>query len=295
MLFFLGATHAIISTLCEQGCIAKIYYAEKVVMLISRFFIEFLLFSLGGWVYESIYCTVTKGHWTNRGFLFGPICPIYGFGAMTVRLFAYYVPLEPGRDIPLWAVFVSFMAVSAVLEYITSWVMEKMFHARWWDYSNMPLNLNGRICLPASLLFGAAGTLGWVYIIPILPKNQAMTNSLLVEGAALVLMGVLAGDLAISVESTRNLIEKLEKGEAIFNDAAEKGYLRIRSIPGRVHDAGNRVKAMGPKLIHSIENPSVQLKDFAQKLSGRERHVLSHISIYHQIGVRKKKDSEGNE
>ncbi len=261
-------------------------------MLIARFFIEFILFSLGGWIYESIYCTITRKHWTNRGFLFGPICPIYGFGAMAVRLFAYYVPIKPGKEIPLWAIFLSFMVVSAILEYITSWAMEKMFHARWWDYSSMPLNLNGRICLPASLLFGAAGTLGWVYIIPILPKSHAMTNSLWIEAVAMLLMGVFAGDFMISVESTRNLIEKLEKREEIFNEAAQKGYVKISSIPKRVHDAGEKMKSMGPKFIHNIENPSIQLKEFASKLSGRERHVLSHLRIYHQIGTGSREDDK---
>ncbi len=252
-------------------------------MLISRFFVEFILFSLGGWVYESIYCTITRKHWTNRGFLFGPVCPIYGFGAMAVRLFAFYVPIKPGKDIPLWAVFVSFMVVSAILEYITSWAMEKMFHARWWDYSSMPLNLNGRICLPASLLFGAAGTLGWIYIIPILPKHQTMTNSLLVEGGSLLLMGILAADLAISVESTRHLIAELEKRQEIFNDAAEKGYLKIRSIPQRVQDAGAKMKSIGPKVVQIIENPSVHLQEFKLKLSNREKHMLSRIRSYHHI------------
>ncbi len=257
-------------------------------MIVSRFFVEFIIFSLAGWIYESIYCTIRNGHWQNRGFLFGPVCPIYGFGAMSVRLLAYFVVFDPGKSIPLWQFFLGFMAGSAVLEYVTSWGMEKLFHSRWWDYSDMSLNLNGRICLPASLLFGLAGTLGWVYIIPILPKTQNMSNSLLVEVFSLLLMAVFAADFIISIDATRNLIKKLEMGEEMFNDAAERGVLKIRSIPGRVHDAGSKVKgttkSIGSKMRWMIMNPSVQLKEFALKLSDREKGMLSRIQSYHPIG-----------
>lgn len=262
-------------------------------MIASRFFVEFIMFSFCGWVYESTYCTIQNGHWRNRGFLFGPICPIYGFGAMLVRLIATYSSFAPGsgKNIPLWQLFLMFMIGSAVLEYITSWGMEKLFHARWWDYSSMPLNINGRICLPASLLFGAAGTVGWVYIIPILPKVHIVSNSLMLEILSLVLMGVLGGDLVISVDSTMNLIKKLEMREATFNEAAEKGVLKIRSIPLRVKEARQTARtkvqdmthSIKPKMVHIIENPSEQLKEFKLKLSGREWHMLEHIQSYHQI------------
>ncbi len=271
-------------------------------MIISRFFNEFIMFSLGGWVYESIYCTIQKKHWQNRGFLFGPVCPIYGFGAMMIRLFAVCLSLLPAKvstkDVPLWALFLGFMVISAVLEYITSWGMEKIFHARWWDYSNMPLNLNGRICLPASLLFGFAGTIGWVYIIPLLPAAHSVANSLPVEAASLLLMGIFAADLAISVESTRHLIEKLEAKEEVFNDAAEKGVLKIRSIPKRMHNAEEKVKGMtkslAPHFIHTIENPSEQFKQFKLKLSGDESSMLNRIRSYHPVNGFKKEKNDND-
>ena len=98
------------------------------------------MFSILGWVYECIYCSVRAGCWQNMGFLFGPVCPIYGTGAVTVILMGMYItPIASGK-IPFWQLFLFFAIGSAVLEYVTSWAMEKRFHARWWDYSDMPTN-----------------------------------------------------------------------------------------------------------------------------------------------------------
>ncbi len=268
-------------------------------MLIARLFTEFLIFSMAGWLYECLYCTVRDGHWQNRGFLFGPICPIYGVGVMSVRLLSILPVSASGAGIPIWQIFLIFMIGSAALEYFTSWGMEKLFHSRWWDYSNMPLNLNGRICLPASLFFGTGGTLAWVYVLPLFPSLSSMASSLPLEILALLLAGLFGADLAISLEATLNLVAKLEQKEEEFNKAAENGVLRIRSIPGKVHDAGSKVRDMthsfGPNRIHRIENPSEQLKAFALKLTEPERSMLSRIKSYHHIGPRGRKEADEDE
>ena len=114
---------------------------------ISTYFVWFILFSFLGWVWETIFCSFRTHHFQNRGFLFGPICPIYGSSAI---LFIAAMSVFP-EDLPNWALFLIFAAGSAVVEFATSWYMEKRFHARWWDYSNEPLNIQGRICLPATM------------------------------------------------------------------------------------------------------------------------------------------------
>jgi uncharacterized membrane protein len=112
--------------------------------------------SLAGWLFESLYAIVRTGHWERRGFLYGPCCPIYGVG-LVAAILLFDRPEVVSGDLPPWAVFVLSMCGSAVLEYTVSVAFENLFGAVWWDYSDMPLNLNGRICLPASLLFGLAG------------------------------------------------------------------------------------------------------------------------------------------
>lgn len=113
-----------------------------------RWVIYFFVYSVLGWLIESVYCSILARKWVERGFLNGPLCPIYGSGAVAV-LWA----LEPFSD-SLFHVFVLGTAITTVLEYVTSYVMEKLFHMRWWDYSQFRFHIHGRVCLVNSLLFG---------------------------------------------------------------------------------------------------------------------------------------------
>ena len=111
----------------------------------------FFLYSAIGWLVESIYVSASKGHWVNRGFLNGPICPVYGTGAVLILLL-----LTPLKKHPPLVFLTSLVVVSAV-EYITAWALETIFHAKWWDYSNMRFNIKGRVCLLNALEFGVLG------------------------------------------------------------------------------------------------------------------------------------------
>lgn len=113
--------------------------------------IEILLFfcySFLGWCCECIYCSIPAKKFINRGFLEGPYCPIYGVGALLV----IYL-LLPYKTHPI-TLFVIGTLLVTTLEYITSWLMEIMFHTRWWDYSNYRFNIHGRVCLLNAILFG---------------------------------------------------------------------------------------------------------------------------------------------
>lgn len=115
---------------------------------IKDIFLWFLLYSCIGWIYETILCSVKERRFINRGFLNGPYCPIYGVGAV-VNLLAL------GRFTNPAVLFFAGAIMDCTLEYITSWGMEKLFHARWWDYSKKFLNINGRVCLLGAVAFGA--------------------------------------------------------------------------------------------------------------------------------------------
>ena len=114
-------------------------------------FYIFIIYSILGWFMEVIIVSTKKRKLTNRGFLIDPWCPIYGFGALfiTVLLKKYY-------EDPLVLFIMSFL-LGSILEYVTSYIMEKIFHARWWDYSDHKFNVNGRISLITSLGFGFLG------------------------------------------------------------------------------------------------------------------------------------------
>ena len=114
-------------------------------MWLSRYFVYFIIFSCMGWIYESIYCTIRAKKWENRGFLYGPLCPIYGAGGVAITAIADFISVHTDATFTWWQIFLVAFFGSIVLEYGTSWALEKLFHAYWWDYSSMPLNINGRV------------------------------------------------------------------------------------------------------------------------------------------------------
>ena len=120
---------------------------------LEQWFLWFVLYSFIGWMYESILCSVAGKKLVNRGFLNGPVCPVYGTGAVAVVFV-----LSPLKDEPL-ALFLTSALLTTSLEYLTSWAMEKLFHARWWDYSKRFLNIHGRVCLRGFVAFGAMSAL----------------------------------------------------------------------------------------------------------------------------------------
>ena len=187
-------------------------------MWLSKYFVYFTIFSFMGWIYETIYCTIKKGKWDNRGFLYGPICPIYGMGGMLITAITDYLSCEDVNiSYTWWQVFLIAFFGSVVLEYATSWILEKLFHAYWWDYSDIPFNINGRVCLPCSLGFGAAGILV-VYVIAPFTKNLTKPISPLgYEILALVCMGLIAADTTLTVSALTHFERTIEAAEGALN------------------------------------------------------------------------------
>lgn len=125
-------------------------------------FLLFFIFSVLGWIAESINCSlIEKRLVLNRGFFIGPYCPIYGVGTFLLVVFVL-----PYFEDPFF-VFIASAIGACILEYVTSFLMEKLFNARWWDYSDKPFNLNGRICLETALMFGIGGILITYCFLPL--------------------------------------------------------------------------------------------------------------------------------
>lgn len=199
-------------------------------MCIAKFFNEFMIFSCIGWLYECTYCTIKEHRLQNRGFLFGPVCPIYGFGAtLCVIIFGHLINSYGYSyySIEKWKIFLICMLGSAVLELTTSYVLEKFFHASWWDYSDMPLNFQGRICLPASLGFGVAGVLVVRTILPITFRAEGYFNPVVTELFALLFMAVFAADIVLTVSNLTDLLEKVEGAEESVNAKMQYAYHTI--------------------------------------------------------------------
>lgn len=181
----------------------------------DKFFILFLylfIYSFLGWIVETIYCRILDGKWTNRGFLFGPYCPIYGFGALIIICF-----LRKFEESPL-KVFLFALLFTSILEYLTSYILEKMFNAKWWDYSDRKYNLNGRICLLNSLEFGVLGLVITYFIHPNISSIIELLPNELTQLISIVLLIIMSVDTCTTVITLANLKDKL----AILHQLAEK-------------------------------------------------------------------------
>ena len=148
---------------------------------LTQWILFFFIYSFIGWVWESCYVSVRKRRWVNRGFLHGPMLPIYGSGALVILISTIGVRENP------WLIFLFGMLAATVLEYITGAVMEKMFHVRYWDYSRQKLNLNGYICVSSSLCWGVFSVL-LVSAVHVPVERAVLDIPLFItDGAALVL------------------------------------------------------------------------------------------------------------
>ncbi|WP_051604896.1 putative ABC transporter permease [Lachnobacterium bovis] len=199
-------------------------------MIIAKFFVWFLIFSIIGWIYESIYCTVKSHKWENRGFLFGPVCPIYGIGGIGCSFLFSGMFL---KDMSNLEIFIYSCLGSMVLEYSTSWILEKVFHAVWWDYSETPLNLNGRICLPATLGFGFGGLMVIHYIFPFVDKMTRNVGEIPMTLMAIVGSGIISADIAVTISAITGLTQNVQTIEENVNLQMEALYSTIEdSIKG---------------------------------------------------------------
>jgi len=140
---------------------------------ISILFILFLIYSFLGWSLEVVYAMYIQRTFVNRGFLFGPICPIYGFGALI--LIGSLRNIKGNRILKFIIAIIAF----SVFEYIASYILEVLFNQRWWDYSNDILNLQGRISILYSLVWGILGILFTEKLHPFVRKKVEKVSSLI--------------------------------------------------------------------------------------------------------------------
>ena len=156
------------------------------------YFLLFFSYAVIGWIVEVITKLFELKKFINRGFLIGPYCPIYGCGGLLITLL-----LQGYEDRPLLLLFFS-LIICSVLEYSTSFIMEKLFNARWWDYSDTSLNINGRICVDTMAAFGVLGMVMIYAVNPVLFKafNAIPDNTLTIITIVLAILFVL--DIVLS-------------------------------------------------------------------------------------------------
>ena len=192
-------------------------------MIISKYYLYFIVYSFLGWIYETCYCTIHEKSWENRGFLYGPCIPLYGAGATLAQIIFVDYPIPFLRDGSYLKIFLGCAIGSFFLEYGTSFILEKRFHARWWDYSHMPLNINGRVCVPFTICFGFAGILVTQIIIPPIENIVQMLPVLVVELLALIFMFLFGMDMALTISTLTSFAKDFERiNEQINTQMSER-------------------------------------------------------------------------
>ena len=204
-------------------------------MIINRYIIAYFLFSVLGWVWESIYCTAKEKKWQNRGFLYGPLCPIYGAGAIIGLI---YWDLNDHGIIPdlSWiGVFIAGFIVSMILEYPTSYILEKKFNARWWDYTTVPLNINGRTSVPTSIGFGLGAIAIVEFIIPPFDGFYDKIPLFLIALLPVIFVAIYSCDITLTVSHLTNFQRNVAELEESFQNRMTERVDNLFEKHGRVY------------------------------------------------------------
>lgn len=247
----------------------------------------FLIYAFFGWCCEVAFAAVTLGKFVNRGFLNGPVCPIYGFGMLMVVTALWQLRSN------LILMFLGAAVVTTLLELVTGFVLEKCFHDKWWDYSDMPFNIKGYVCLKFTLLWGLAAT----FVIEVVHRfiyfivhNAPFTLGLIL---LLVFAAIFFADLAITLVELIKLPKKLKailETEKLLTAISEKIGENISDTTLAAKDKGTEfVEEKKPqfeeKKAELEEKRNELIKEFDKKKQ-EYQHLLTSKNLVHKRIVR---------
>lgn len=233
---------------------------------ISIYFLYFIILSILGWIMEVLLQLIQKHKFTNRGFLIGPYCPIYGCGGLLIAL-----SLDGLREHPV-ALFSMVILISGILEYATSYIMEKIFNARWWDYSQNKFNINGRVCLETIIPFGLLG-LALVYIInPFILNNLNRLPNNILNIIAIGLAILFVTDLIVSlkiISNVRKVTKKFDKENPKDN---------TDEISQKVREFLKNKSKLNKRLIDAFPGLTATLKERKEQIIKKTGQIKDEIT-----------------
>lgn len=230
---------------------------------LEQWLLFFFFYCFCGWIWECCYVSFKKKQWVNRGFMHGPFLPLYGSGAITILFLTL-----PVRDSYL-LIFLLGMIGATVLEYFTGIAMEKLFHMRYWDYRDMPLNVRGYICLPSSLLWGVFS----IFLVRVIHRP--------VEGVVLAvpetLTDIMALTLAVivAVDFTQSFNEAMDLREVLAK--ATENAEKIRQLE---KDLGKRLEKRFDVVVAVLDDDVKQLREKnARRLEELEEYIAKQKQL----------------
>lgn len=228
------------------------------IKIIETYILLFYIYSFLGWLWEVIINIVRKRKFINRGFLIGPYCPIYGYGVLLITIL-----LKKYQD-DIIITYIMSILIAGVLEYYTSFIMEKMFNARWWDYNYKKFNINGRICLDVLILFGILACLIVYFINPFFMN----VISIFKEPFIHILAGVLVLGYIIDNVTSFKIMINLKDVSRTLKDNTEEMSKKVRNI------LSNKSR-LYKRLVYAFPNidTKVKLKEWKQRLNLRIHEI----------------------
>ena len=238
--------------------------------MLYRFLWIFFIYAFLGWCTEVSYAALVTGKFVNRGFLNGPVCPVYGFGVVIVL--AGLSPLEDN----LLLLFLGSLVLTSALEWLTGFVLEKLFHQRWWDYSDQPFNLSGYVCLRFSVAWGFA----CLFVVKLLHPTVLLFIRLIPRPLGLALLvllgGVMAVDLTATVSSIVKLNRRLEQIDELAARIKEASNEFGENLAERVLDAAERGAGWKEDMDELSFRLAERRAELADDLEEWERHREEH-------------------
>jgi uncharacterized membrane protein len=225
---------------------------------IEIYFLLFISYAFLGWCMEVTCKFIQYKKFINRGFLIGPYCPIYGWGALAITIL-----LKRYMEDPL-VLFVMSTIICSIIEYLTSYFMEKKYHARWWDYSNKKFNINGRICLETLIPFGILGVAIMYGTNPILFKLYNQIPQLVINILTVILfIGFIVDNIISS-----NIISSINvEGNKLIKDNTEEITEKIKQVLRQKSWLHRRLINAYP----GLKDIKVKIKKVEQKIDERRK------------------------
>ena len=235
---------------------------ELFVQHLPQMVIIFALISFGGWVYETIYCSVVEGEFTKRGFLFGPTCPIYGIGAIAEWLVL-------GQISNPIIVFIIGAVLATIIEYSTGLFLERRFKKKWWDYSMFKFNLHGRICPQASAVFGAFSVTSVFVLVPTMLNILMIFSKHTVSVVAFIVVTLYFLDTVASLlwngPTTHHKVEAAAQDASMkVEEAAQNASQKVSAA---AQNASQKANAAAQKANAAAQNATLIATKKAQQVS----------------------------
>ena len=235
---------------------------ELFVQYLPQMVIIFALISFGGWVYETIYCSVVEGEFTKRGFLFGPTCPIYGIGALAVWLVL-------GQISNPFIVFIIGGFLATVIEYSTGLFLERRFKKKWWDYSMFKFNLHGRVCPQASAVFGAFSVTSVFVLVPAMLNILMLFSRHTISVLAFIVVTLYFLDTVASLlwngPTTHHKVEAAAQDASI--KVEEAAHNASQKVSAAAQNASQKANAAAQKANAAAQNATLIAAQKAQQVS----------------------------